>query len=186
MRTARSLPYRRVSVRGSLSRGVSVWGSLSRGFLSRKVHSVQGVYVQGVSVQGVLCSVGDLCPVGVLCPGDLCQGDPPGQKPPEGTWERTPGRNMGPETESYPEGTWDQTARQEVTSYRDPSVNRMTHTRVKTSPCLKLREVRTVTLVTMQPIHDGKNVWIYVITCEWILVVELRYRYGMHCGFRTQ
>ena len=29
--------------------------------------------------------------------------------------------NMGPETEIPLEGTWDQSARQEVTSYRDPS-----------------------------------------------------------------
>ena len=50
---------------------------------------------------------------------------------------RPPKRNMGPETETALEGTWDQAVRQEVTSYRDPNVNRQTG--VKTLPCHKLR-----------------------------------------------
>ena len=58
---------------------------------------------------------------------------------PKGTWDQTgqrPRRNMGPETETG--GTWDQSARQEVTSYRDPPrVDRQTP--VKTLPCPKLR-----------------------------------------------
>ena len=63
----------------------------------------------------------------------LCQGDPstdspgqrfPRQRPlerelPEGTWDQV---------QRPLEGTWDQAARQEVTSYRDPPVNRMTGT----------------------------------------------------------
>ena len=48
-----------------------------------------------------------------------------------------PRRNMGPETQTPLEGTWDQAVRQEVTSYRDPHVNRQTG--VKTLPCPKLR-----------------------------------------------
>ena len=43
----------------------------------------------------------------------------PGQRPPEGTWDQR---------QRPPGGTWEQAARQEVTSYRDPPVNRMTHT----------------------------------------------------------
>ena len=38
--------------------------------------------------------------------------DTPGQRPPEGTWDQGQRPPL--------EGTWDQTARQEVTSYRDP------------------------------------------------------------------
>ena len=59
-------------------------------------------------------------------------GGPPGQRPPdrdlpEGTWDQ----------EQRPlKGTWDQAARQEVISYRDPSVDRQTP--VKTIPCPKL------------------------------------------------
>ena len=53
-------------------------GSLSKGSLSREV-SVQGISVQGVSIQGA-------CVQGVSVQGGLsggvCQGEPPGQRPP--------------------------------------------------------------------------------------------------------
>ena len=51
-------------------------------------------------------------------------------------WAETPRRNMGQGTETSLEGTWDQAARQEVTSYRDPPVNRITQT-CKNITCTK-------------------------------------------------
>ena len=58
------------------------------------------------------------CPRG-HCPGGLCQRDP--------FW-----KEHGTRDRDAPEGTWDQTARQEVTSYRDPLplVDRLTDTRL--------------------------------------------------------
>ena len=74
MRTARSLPYIVVSVRG---RG----GSLSRGLCPAGVSVKWGNSVQGVSVHGESLSRGSLSRGEVpvqrdLCPGGLCQRDP--------------------------------------------------------------------------------------------------------------
>ena len=65
--------------------------------------------------------------VGVSVWGGRPDRDPPRQKSPE----------QIPLDREPPEGAWDQVARQEVTSYRDPPVNRQTP--VKTLPCSKLR-----------------------------------------------
>ena len=59
--------------------------------------------------------------------------DPLGHRLP---WTQTPRKIMGPGTETLPEGTWDQAARQEVTSYRDPPMDRQTP--LKALPCPKL------------------------------------------------
>ena len=51
-----------------------------------------------------------------------------GGLPTETLWTETPsGRNMGPGTETPLKGTWDQSARQDVTSYETPPVDRMTY-----------------------------------------------------------
>ena len=54
----------------------------------------------------------------------------------------TPPQDITPKTEISPdrdllEGTWDQAARQEVTSYRDPPLDRQMP--VKILPCPKIR-----------------------------------------------
>ena len=83
---------------GSLS-GIFVQGSLSGGSLSRQVS------VQGISVQR----------------------ETPGHRQPPLDKDPSLQRNMGPGTQA-PKGTWVQAARQEITSYRDPPVDRMTDT----------------------------------------------------------
>ena len=60
----------------------------------------------------------------------------PGQRPPwtetypwtESPLDRDPWEGTWDQAQRPPEGTWDQAGRQEVTSYRDPPVNRMTDT----------------------------------------------------------
>ena len=71
----------------------------------------------GVSVQGSLY-------------GGLCRGEPPGKNirpETETPWKENWTRDRDPleeawgqRAETHPEGKWDQSARQEVTSYRDP------------------------------------------------------------------
>ena len=72
---------------------------------------------------------------GGLCPGQAGGGSVRGRGlcPP-------PLKQHGTRDRESPEGTWDLAPRQEVTSYRDPSLlaNRMTHAN-KTLPCPKLR-----------------------------------------------
>ena len=89
----------------------TVWGGLSR----------------AVSVQGVLC-LGGLCLRGFLSRGvsvqeGLCQGDPPGQRP--------PGRNMWPETSPPKEHGTRQPDRKCHHIETPPPVNRMTDRQVQ-------------------------------------------------------
>ena len=71
--------------------------------------------------------------------------DPPDRDPQTETpWIETPRQRP-------PEGTWDQAARQEVTSYRDPPVNRQTGIKTVPRPKLCLRTVTMRYIISFLP-----------------------------------
>ena len=85
---------------------------------------------------------------GSLCPGE--GGGFPDRPPDRDPRTETPGQRP-------PEGTWDQSARQAVTSYRDPVVDRQTPVKTLPYPKLHLREVKTRTLRKDQVTEQWKK-----------------------------